>query len=143
MRTSIERAFPGLSVIEAPDGATALKCVEGHRPCLVLMDINLPDANGLGLTRDILKQWPCTLVAILSADTGADLPEQARAAGAVEFISKDRLFKSLLPLVGAAVTLTDWIKGLESQSLITEKSLLNVGRHAEHLLETGLLIGRG
>ena len=83
IRACIEHAFPGLPVIEAPDGATALKCAEAHRPCLVLMDINLPDANGLDLTRDILKQWPCTFVAGISIDTGVDLPERVLAAGAV------------------------------------------------------------
>ena len=139
IRACIGGSFPGLSVIEAPDGATALKVVEAHGPCLVVMDINLPDANGLDLTRDIVKQWPSTLIAVISIDTGADLPERARAAGAVEFIGKDTLFKTLLPLVGAAVTLTNWMKDIESQSAITDESSLNGGQHAEHLQETGVL----
>ena len=137
MRVCIEGAFPGLSIIEASDGATALQCVEAHCPSLVLMDINLPDANGVDLTRDILKQWPCTFVACVSIDTGGDLPERVRAAGAVEFMGKDTLFKTLLPLVGAVFTLTNWLKGLESHSLIAEDSPQDMGTHAAYLLETG------
>ena len=138
IRACIECAFPGLLVIEAPDGATALKHVQGHCPALVLMDINLPDANGLDLTRDILKHRPCTFVAGISIDTSTDLPERVRAAGAVQFIGKDNLFKTLLPLVGAVVTLTNWMNGPESHALIAEESVLNVGRHAEHLLRNGV-----
>lgn len=139
MRVCIEGSFPGLSIIEAPDGATASKYFKEHCPSLVLMDINLPDANGLDLTRDVLKQWPCTFVAATSIDTSADLPERARAAGAVQFIGKDDLFKSLLPLVSAAVTLNKWMKDLDSHSVITDESPHYGGHHAEHLLEAGVL----
>lgn len=139
IRVLIERSFPGLVVIEAPDGATALKVVEAHEPSLVLMDINLPDANGLDLTRDIVKQWPGTFVVAISMGTSADLPERVKAAGAVQFIGKDTLFTTLLPLVGAALTMTNWVKGLESPSAITDESPLYGGHPAQHLLETGVL----
>lgn len=122
LRACIEHAFPGLSIVEAPDRATALKGVEAHRPSLVLMDINLPDANGLDLTREILNLWPTAFVAAISVDASADLSARARAAGAVEFISKDKLFHSLVPLVGAAVTLTNWMSGFKSDSMITAES---------------------
>ena len=139
IRVCIEGSFSGLSIIEAPDGAAALKYVEAHSPSLVLMDINLPDANGLDLTRDILKQWPCTFVAAISIDTSAALSEQARAAGAVEFICKDNLFNTLLPLVGAALTMTNWRNDLECHAAIADESVLYEGHHAEHLLKTGAL----
>ena len=138
IRVCIESAFPGLSVIEATDGVTALKAVEAHGPCFVLMDINLPDANGLDLTRDILKQWPGTFVAATSIDTSADLSERAREAGAVQFIGKDDLFKTLLPLVSAAVTMNNWMKDFESDTAITDESPFKGEHHAEQLLENGV-----
>ena len=118
LRACIARAFPQLSIVEAPDRATALKGVEAHRPLLVLMDINLPDANGLDLTREILNRWPTAFVAAISVDASADLSARAQAAGAVEFISKDKLFHSLVPLVGAAVTLKNWMSSFKSDSMI-------------------------
>ena len=141
MHVCIEGSFPGLSIMEAPDAATALKYVKAHCPSPVLMDINLPDANGLELTRDILKQWPGTFVAATSIDTSADLSERAREAGAVQFFGKDDLFKTLLPLVSAAVTLNKWMKDLESQTAITDESPLDGGHHAEQSLETGVRVG--
>ena len=139
IRVCIEGSFSGLPIIEAPDGATALRYVEAHCPSLVLMDINLPDANGLDLTQDILKHWPCTFVAAISMDTSADISERARAAGAVEFIGKDNLFKTLLPLVGAAVAMTNWRNDLEFHSATPDESPLDGGHQAEHLSKTGAL----
>ncbi|HUR41687.1 MAG TPA: response regulator [Verrucomicrobiae bacterium] len=112
----IKRSFPRLCVIEAPDGATALRHVEAHRPSLVLVDIILPDANGLDLTRDIRKLSPATIVAAISIDTSADMPARAIAAGAADCIGKDKLFESLVPLVGAAVSVMNWMNTPESPS---------------------------
>ena len=119
IRVHIESSFSGLPIIEAPDQAAALKYVEAHRPSLVLVDIKLPDASGLDLTREIMKRWPTTFVAAISLDASADLPARARAAGAVDFISKDQVFKTLVPLVGAAVSLANWSTGWKSDSMST------------------------
>ena len=120
LRACIERSFSGLSIIEAADRATALKCVEVQRPSLVLVDINLPYTDGLDLTRDIMKLRPTTLVTAMSDDSGADIPARARAAGAVDLISKDKLLKSLVPLVGAALTLANWMNSFNSDCMVDQ-----------------------
>lgn len=109
IRHYIARSFPKLCVIEAPDGAAALEHVKAYHPALVLMDINLPDANGLDLTRDIRKLCPPTVVAAISIDTSAHISAQALAAGAVAFIGKDRLFDELTTLIGGVMTLRSWM----------------------------------
>jgi DNA-binding NarL/FixJ family response regulator len=112
MRTAlydlIRHSFPRLRVIDAYDGATALAHFDAHRPSLVVMDVNLPDANGLDLVRTIKKLSPATMVAAISIETNARVAAQALAAGAVAFVGKDKLFDEIVPLVGAAVTLTEW-----------------------------------
>ncbi len=112
MRTAlyhlIRHSFPRLRVIDAHDGASALTHVDAHRPSFVVVDKNLPDANGFDLTRTIKKLSPSTLVAVTSIEKNALIAAQALAAGAVAFIGKDKLFDEIVPLVGAAVTLTDW-----------------------------------
>ena len=113
MRTAlydlIRHSFPKLRVIDAYDGASALAHFEAHRPSFVLMDINLPDANGLDLTRTIKKLSPATMVALTSIETNAHIAAQALAANAAAFIGKDKLFDEIVPLIGAAVTLTEWM----------------------------------
>jgi DNA-binding NarL/FixJ family response regulator len=109
IRLCIVRSFPKVRVIEAPDGAAAVEHVKAYRPALVLMDINLPDANGLELTRNIRKLCPPTVVAAISIDASKHIPAQALAAGAAAFISKDRLFDELGTLIGAVMTLRSWM----------------------------------
>lgn len=109
IRDLVQLAFPGLPVIEAPDGAAALERFKACRPSFVLMDLNLTDANGLDLARTIKKLCPATMIAVTSIETNAHIAAQARAAGAAVFAGKDRLFDELKPLIGAAVALTQWL----------------------------------
>lgn len=46
-------ASAGYQVIEATDGASGLQAIQEHRPDLVLMDVNLPDIDGLEITRQV------------------------------------------------------------------------------------------
>ena len=109
IRHCIERSFPKLCVVEAPDGVAAVEHVKAYSPALVLMDINLPDAYVLDLTRDIKKLCPPTVVAAISIDPSTHIPAQVLAAGAAAFISKDRLFDELGTLIGAVMMLRNWM----------------------------------
>ena len=104
------------------------------------MDINLPDINKFDPTREILKQCPCTFVAAISIDTSTDVTERAQAAGAVQLIGKDELFISLFPQVGAAVTLANWTKGLQSHFPIADESRLYATHSLAHMYEGGVLL---
>jgi two-component system invasion response regulator UvrY len=55
----------------------------------VLMDINLPGISGLEATRKIVDDHPGTIVILLSTYTRDDLPEDARACGAVRYVHKE------------------------------------------------------
>jgi DNA-binding NarL/FixJ family response regulator len=109
LRDLIQTSYPELRVVDAPDGATARKLFDAHRPAVVLVDKNLPDGNGIELTRTIKKLNPATLVAVISIETNAHIVAQAVAAGAVAFVGKDKLFDQIVPLVGAAATLAVWV----------------------------------
>ena len=51
---------------EAENGRLAVELTRKLRPCLVLLDITMPELNGLDATRQICKQWPATKVLILT-----------------------------------------------------------------------------
>ena len=99
IRDFLAQSFPAWQVLEAADGATALSVFTGHRPPLVLMDVGLPDTNGIELTRRIKTLAPETAVVVMSIQNSAHIVEQALAAGAAVFISKDRIFTELAPLI--------------------------------------------
>ena len=82
-------SIPGVRVVaEAADAYGAIDAVRVHRPDLVLMDVRMPDTEGLAATRQICTAWPSTRVVMVSY---WDVPEYAVAAfqaGATGYISK-------------------------------------------------------
>ena len=91
--------LPGWDVLDAADGATALRLAAEGRPRLVLIDICLPDANGIALTQCLMTRAPDTLVVVISIQSSNYIVERALTAGAAAFIEKDRLSTELSPLI--------------------------------------------
>jgi RNA polymerase sigma factor (sigma-70 family) len=81
---------PRIQVIAAAaNGETALELARANKPEIVIMDVNLPQGNGLQITRQMLSDLPRTKVIIL---TGYDNPEQVYHSlqiGAVAYRAKD------------------------------------------------------
>jgi CheY-like chemotaxis protein len=80
----------GIDSTVATSAAAALEKLEHGVPNLVLLDIAMPDRDGLDLCRE-LKKDPRTRdvpVFVVSARPGKDVVERALAAGAEEFIRK-------------------------------------------------------
>src|SRR5215813_8202772 len=103
LRDFLHSNFPEPGITEAADGNRALQLVREHRPVVVLMDINLPDANGLELTARIKALHPETQVIIVSHLKGAVFVERALASGASGYVIKDKIYADLLPLIASAL----------------------------------------
>ena len=73
---------------EAQDGRQAVALAKKLRPAVVLMDIAMPQLNGLEATRQILKAVPATKVLILSAHSDDAYVKNATESGAVGFLLK-------------------------------------------------------
>jgi DNA-binding NarL/FixJ family response regulator len=104
LRDFLRSSIAGLDVSEAPDGARALRLARERSPQVVLMDINLPDANGIELTAQIKALLPHTRVIIVTSLAGAADLERARAAGAFGYVTKDKIYAELVPLVARALS---------------------------------------
>ena len=73
---------------EAQDGRQAVALARKFSPAVVVMDIAMPQLNGLEATRQILKALPATRVIMLSAHNDDAYVETAIASGAVGFLLK-------------------------------------------------------
>ncbi len=73
--------------IEAANGKQAIKMVIRSNPDLVIMDIEMPEMNGIEATRQIQKRCPTPII-ILSAFETAELIQQASEAGASAYLLK-------------------------------------------------------
>ncbi len=103
MREFLQGPFPGCNFREAADGAGALEACNAYRPQLVLMDIVLPDANGIELTARLKTLYPGIQVIVVSQKSGEDYVQRALAAGALAYICKDHVLTDLVPAVAAAI----------------------------------------
>lgn len=103
IRATLERA--GYGVLEAADGAQALRLAAGQRPALVLLDMALPRVSGLETCRQ-LKANAATAHAPVLFLTGLAQPAEAQAAreaGAVGCISKPFQPERLVSAVAEAL----------------------------------------
>jgi len=73
---------------EAETGRRAVQLTRKLRPSVVVMDIAMPQLNGLEATRQIRKEFPATKVLILSAHSDDAYVEQVAALGAAGFLVK-------------------------------------------------------
>ncbi|MBI4780733.1 MAG: response regulator transcription factor [Oscillatoriophycideae cyanobacterium NC_groundwater_1537_Pr4_S-0.65um_50_18] len=74
---------------EAGDGREALRLVALHQPAIVLMDIAMPDMNGLEATARLKKEFLDVRVIILSMHANEEYVYQALRAGAMGYLLKD------------------------------------------------------
>ncbi|MEE8389238.1 MAG: response regulator [Anaerolineae bacterium] len=72
----------------AASGAESIALAKEHQPHVCLMDINMPDMDGITATEEILKAVPTTQVVMLSVQSEADYLRRAMLAGARDFLTK-------------------------------------------------------
>ena len=95
LKEALHSRFPSIDILEAANGEEALLQIKTLPPDAIFMDLRLPGANGLELTRKIKAQYPDIIVVIL---TNYDLPEYREAAyqsGADHFLLKESFLKMM------------------------------------------------
>src|ERR1700761_1159490 len=82
-------SFDGFSVVgEAADGEAAVREVQLHRPDAVIMDVMMPQVDGVEATRRIVRAVPGTAVLVLSMAEDDDVVFSAMQAGARGYLLK-------------------------------------------------------
>lgn len=80
---------PGLRVVaEAGAGVEAVRLVQEHRPDVLLLDLALPDINGIEVARQVAEASPATRIAVLSAYDDPDYIVAALKAGVAAYLPK-------------------------------------------------------
>ena len=99
MRRLLEMS--GYQVVEAVNGNQAVERAASDRPDIILMDLSLPQLDGLAATRRIRTQEGSRRVPIVavSAHDSADFHAEALAAGCNEYVTKPIDFDQLVHLL--------------------------------------------
>ena len=88
-RSLLER-LSGVSIVsEACNGREALRLIEAQHPDVVLMDIGMPELNGLEATTRVTQDYPAVRVIILSMHADKEYVLKALRAGAAGYLLKD------------------------------------------------------
>jgi len=119
VRTVLDELLPSTVVGEATTGPEALAKTIALHPDIVVLDISLPDLNGIEVTREIARIAPTVDVVVLTMHTSRRLARLLHDAGASGYIAKMELGRKLVDLI---------------QRLVERRAVLR-GRHP-------LLLGR-
>ena len=151
LRLLLERQ-PHLQVIgEAADGRQAVALSESANPDVVIMDIAMPNLNGIEAARQIVNRNPRTAIAILSMHSDESYVIRALKAGARAYLLKDSAEADLLAAVRALtegksffspaiskILVEDYMRQLESRGAEdTYELLTNREREILQLLAEG------
>jgi two-component system, OmpR family, KDP operon response regulator KdpE len=90
----------------APDGATALRLAAARQPDVVLLDLGLPDMDGVEVIKG-LRGWTRVPILVVSARQASDEKVIALDAGADDYITKPFSMNELLARLRAAVRRTE------------------------------------
>jgi two-component system C4-dicarboxylate transport response regulator DctD len=99
LRDWLLTSLPPFKLREARSLEEALRCAEQAKLDLVLMNLELPGANGIEATRELRKRFPGCPVVVMSVNDSEALRIAAIDAGAFAFVSKRELTSALLPIL--------------------------------------------
>lgn len=112
----------GHQVRLAPTAAAGLAAIKQAPPDLVLLDLGLPDADGLETLGQIHREHPTVMIIILTAQDSLSNAIESIKLGAFHFISKPYAAEELLSLIGRALEQRRLL--LETSDLRAEKERL-------------------
>jgi len=89
-------------VAEADDGRTAVKLAKKFKPRALIMDIGMPELNGIDATKQIRHEAPATKIIIMSMHRDSHFVLGALEAGASGYLLKDAAFEEVVLALNSA-----------------------------------------
>lgn len=112
---------PDMQVVgEAEDYCTTIKLIQEFSPQVVIMDISMPDLNGVEATRRILSQYPGIKVIALSMHSDSLFVLNMLNAGASGYLLKDCALEELVKAIRTVVNQKIYLSSNLSNLLVTD-----------------------
>jgi two-component system, NarL family, response regulator DegU len=107
-------------VAEGDDGSEAMGLVEKHRPDVVIMDINMPNTNGVEATRMLTEKYPESRVIILSIHDDENYVTHALKTGASGYLLKEMDADALVEAVKVVADGGSYLHPKVTHNLVNE-----------------------
>lgn len=132
---------PDMTVVaEADSGAEAIRQFRRHRPDVTLMDLRLPEGNGVAATEAIRAEFPAANILVLTTFDGDEDIYRALRAGAKGYLLKDTPRADLMEAIRAVGAGNSWVPHPIAAKLAEREALPDLsGREREvlHLIAKG------
>ena len=104
MLSALQRMLePSCDVVgRVMDGRALLEAAGRYQPDVIVLDVTMPEIDGLEACRQIMVAAPNTRIVFLTADDDAAVRERALSLGASAFVVKYRAWEQLLPAIQRA-----------------------------------------
>ena len=86
----------------AANGRAALEQIETLQPAVVVLDLNMPELNGIEVTQAMVRKRITSKVVICSVESDVELIEAAQRAGALGYVLKPQVHTDLVNAVKLA-----------------------------------------
>ena len=150
LRTILEKESGMEVVAQAATGLEAANLAEKFQPDIAIMDLSMPDLNGIEATRQIRVSTPKTKIIILSMHSDRRFIAEALRAGASAYLLKDCAFEELIAAVRtvianhvylspqiAKIVLKDYVKGISEKEPSAFTLLTNRERQILQMIAEG------
>ncbi|MEY2232824.1 MULTISPECIES: response regulator [Streptomyces] len=126
----------GYEVDAAADGATALELAAARHPDVVVLDLGLPDMDGVEVIKG-LRGWTRVPILVLSARHSSDEKVEALDAGADDYVTKPFGMDELMARLRAAVRRAEPAVGSGEDEVIVETADFTVDLAAKKAVREG------
>ena len=89
-------------VAEAGDVEEAIRYVRGHKPAVLILDLNMPGGTSLGSVPDLNEASPATGIVVLTMETSPSYAREALQSGVLGYVLKEAVDKELVTAVRMA-----------------------------------------
>lgn len=105
LATLVSVLSPDFEVIAtASDGRSALEQIQRLQPRVAVLDLNMPELNGIEIVRELARTQMACVAVICSVESDPEVVAAAQGAGALGYVLKRRLNHDLVSAVRSAVS---------------------------------------
>jgi DNA-binding NarL/FixJ family response regulator len=131
LRSLLEKEERFSIVGEADDGQEAVKLARTLMPHLVVMDVSMPDLNGIEATRQILQENAGIKVVALSGHSNMVFVREILDAGASAYVLKSRAYEDLVRAVDEVMAGRKYLTPDIASGVVSEYVELSASSHKE------------